>query len=258
MFADDTNMFFSGNSQSLLEKTINDELMLINEWFQVNLLSLNVSKTTYIIFKTSRKRDIDLNCFIQNSKLLRQYDTKFLGVIISSDLKWNKHISVVIAKTSKSLGIISKARHLVPQHTTRMLYMTLVEPYFNYCNIVWASSKKTTYLDKLLRIQKKYCRLITFSSYTEPSKKLFTQLNILTIYSIHKIQLATHMYKILHKIIPDHSTFSFPQNSSIHAHNTRFNQMLLISYSRTKLRNDTLRFQGPELWNSEFTSIPLW
>ena len=47
MFADDTNMFFSGNSQSLLEKTINDELVLINEWFQVNLLSLNVSKTTY-------------------------------------------------------------------------------------------------------------------------------------------------------------------------------------------------------------------
>ena len=66
MFADDTNMFFSGNSQFLLEKTINDELVLINEWFQVNLLSLNVSKTTYIIFKTSRKRDMDLNCFIQN------------------------------------------------------------------------------------------------------------------------------------------------------------------------------------------------
>ena len=53
--------------------------MLINEWFQVNLVSLNVSKTTYIIFKTSRKRDMDLNCFIHNSKLLKQYDTKFLG-----------------------------------------------------------------------------------------------------------------------------------------------------------------------------------
>ena len=134
------------DSQSLLEKTINDELMLINEWFQVNLLSLNVSKTTYIIFKTSGKWDTDLNCFIQNSKLLRQYDTKFLGVIISSDWKWNKHISVVIAKTSKSLGIISKAQHLVPQHTTRMLCMTLVEPYFNYCNIVWASFKKKLHI----------------------------------------------------------------------------------------------------------------
>ena len=80
--------------------------------------------------------------------------------------------------------------------------------------------------------------------------KLFTKLNILTICSFHKIQLATHMYKILHKLIPDHSTFSFPQNSSIHAHNTSFNQLLHISYSRTKLRNDTIRFQGPELWNS--------
>ena len=112
------------------------------------------------------------------------------------------------------------------------------------------SKKHYIHLDKLLRIRKKYGRLITFSSYTESSKNLFTQLNILTIYSIHKIQLATHMYKILHKLLPDHSTFSFPQNSSIHAHNTRFNQMLHISYSRTKLRNDTMRFQGPKLWNS--------
>ena len=112
------------------------------------------------------------------------------------------------------------------------------------------TSKKTTYLDKLLRIQKKYCRLITFSAYKESSNFFFTQLNILTIYRFHKIQLATHMYKILHKLIPNHSTFSFPQNSSIHAHTTRVNQMLHISYSRTKLRNDTIRFQGPELWNS--------
>ena len=39
MFADDTNLFFSGKSALELEIAINNELALVNEWFQVNLLS---------------------------------------------------------------------------------------------------------------------------------------------------------------------------------------------------------------------------
>ena len=154
MFADDTNLFFSGKSALELEIAINNELALVNEWFQVNLLSLNVAKTTYIIFCNKRKRSIDLDCNMQNSKLNRQHDTKFLGVILSSDLKWNMHINVVISKTSKSMGIISKIRHYVSPQITRMLYLTLVEPYFNYCNIVWACLNKSSSLEKLLKIQK--------------------------------------------------------------------------------------------------------
>ena len=56
MFADDTNLFMAGKSALLLEKAINEELEIIASWFQANLLSLNIKKTSYIIFGNNKKK----------------------------------------------------------------------------------------------------------------------------------------------------------------------------------------------------------
>ena len=113
---------------------------MINEWFKANRLSLNLDKTSYIIFGNKKYDDINI-CF-RDTTLARQYESKFLGVILTSQLKWKKHIDVVLSKTSKCLGILSKVRHLVPVQLTRLLYLTLVEPYMAYCNIIWCQSEK--------------------------------------------------------------------------------------------------------------------
>ena len=152
MFADDTNLFFTGKSVHQIENIMNSELTVINEWFKANLLSLNLDKTSYIIF--SNKKILNLNIKIQETTLIRQYETKFLGVILTDKPKWNKHIDVVSGKASKYVGIISKVRHLIPLHLTRLLYSNLVEPYITYCNLVWCLPVKTVMLDKILKTQK--------------------------------------------------------------------------------------------------------
>ena len=50
MFADDTNLFLTGNSLAEVEDKLNAELALIETWFKANLLSLNVKKTSYMVF----------------------------------------------------------------------------------------------------------------------------------------------------------------------------------------------------------------
>ena len=119
MFADDTNLFLTGNSIPDVESQLNEELAIISEWFQSNRLSLNVNKTSYMIF--NHKKQLTARLLINNVPLEVQYDSKFLGVILSSNLKWNKHIELVRNKTSKNVGIISKVRHLLPQDLTRNL-----------------------------------------------------------------------------------------------------------------------------------------
>ena len=44
------------------------------------------------------KKDLSANLIIENTPLIIQHDTKFLGVILSSNLKWNKHIDIVHSK----------------------------------------------------------------------------------------------------------------------------------------------------------------
>jgi hypothetical protein len=248
MFADDTNLFLSGKNAIDVESQFNRELVLISEWFNVNLLSLNVKKTSYMVFSNARNSRIDI--LLAGSKINQVYETRFLGVIISSKLNWNAHIDTVLNKISKTIGIIAKVRHLLPTSATRTLYLCLVEPYISYCNIVWAQSKPTTQLDKILRVQKKYCRLITFADYRAHSEPLFKQLLILNVYKIHIYQLSLFMYKQLNKLLPSAGTFSFQTNSVVHSHFTRQSENLYLVRCRTQRRLTTVLFQGPRLWNS--------
>ena len=255
MFADDTNMFLTGKSIDAIEAQFNSELVVINEWFKTNRLSLNLDKTSYIIFGNKKYDDINI-CF-RDTTLARQYESKFLGVILTSQLKWKKHIDVVLSKTSKCLGILSKVRHLVPVQLTRLLYLTLVEPYMAYCNIIWCQSEKNSNLDKIFKLQKRYCRLMMFSNFRAPSKPLFSQLKLLNIYQIYKYQLAIYMFKIVHKLVPHLNHQLFSTGSSIHGYDTRFKDALRKHACRTKLRQSTFCFQGPKLWNNLADSIKL-
>jgi hypothetical protein len=249
MFADDTNLFLTGKSINEVENEMNSELAKVNIWFQANLLSLNIKKTSYMIFGNSENKTA--NIYIDNILLNRQYDTKFLGVILSANLKWNKHIDVVVNKASKNIGIIAKVRHLLPQKLTRNLYFTLVHPYVNYCNLIWASPVKSVQLERILKVQKKYCRLITFSNFVEHARPLFVRLCILNVYEIHKLLLLSHIYVITNGLTKnEYSQQYYIVNSDIHQYNTRQKNNLHIPNCRTSTKQNTISFQGPKLWNS--------
>ena len=50
LFADDTNMFYCNNDTNELIRNTTAELVILNVWFSVNRLSLNIAKTNYMIF----------------------------------------------------------------------------------------------------------------------------------------------------------------------------------------------------------------
>ena len=115
-------------------------------------MSLNVKKTTFIIF--GNKKQLNAKIMLAGAQINRVTDSKFLGIVISSNLNWKKHTDVVVSKISKSIGIIAKVRHLLPTAAARTLYLTLVEPYINYCIIVWAQPDYSVNLDRIHKLQK--------------------------------------------------------------------------------------------------------
>ena len=100
--------FYLAETFNEVENQFNKELITLTEWVS-NLLSLNIEKTSFIVF--SNKRNINMSIFLSGIEMNRVSDTKFLGVIILSNLTWNKHIDVVHSKISKTIGILCKVRH---------------------------------------------------------------------------------------------------------------------------------------------------
>ena len=113
LFADDTNIFF--NEIKFLSKTINNELAKLTQRFLANKLSINLKKSSYIIFRPRQKRQtLDLSVKINDNLIARAKETVFLGVILVENLSWKPHILNVSRKISKSIGIIYKASFCPP------------------------------------------------------------------------------------------------------------------------------------------------
>ena len=114
LFADDTNIYFESDDLSKLERTVNKELRKLYLWLNVNRLSLNVSKTNFIIFHPNNKplkQNITLK--INNKAIIEKCHIKYLGVIIDSHLNWKHHIVSISKKLSKCIGILCKLRQFV-------------------------------------------------------------------------------------------------------------------------------------------------
>ena len=167
LFADDTSIFYSHNCLKTLNKIIQQELDRVSIWLNVNKLSINTTKTKFICFKTKKKRHnhrIEISINDQNIEQVNQ--TTFLGVIIDENVTWHSHLNLIYKKIMKSTAVISKIRHFTNLNTRKLLYYSLVYPYLTYGNLIWGNTYKKR-IQKLINIQKKIIRLITFKSYTE-------------------------------------------------------------------------------------------
>ena len=95
---------------------MNEDLKLIFEWLCANRLSLNVSKTEFIIFKPPRKslnQRITLN--LNGTTLFESKKIKYLGIIMDERLTWKYHTFELRKKINKSVGMLYKMKRLCPQ-----------------------------------------------------------------------------------------------------------------------------------------------
>ena len=90
MFADDTNLFYSGKDIHSLFNTVNNDLSNISHWLNSSKSSLNADKTKFTLFHKVRQRDNILLVFTKlkiNNKLIKRVDhIKFLGVLFDENL----------------------------------------------------------------------------------------------------------------------------------------------------------------------------
>ena len=66
IFADDTNVFASEHDLRSLEQLINTELKKVKLWCDANKLSINFSKTNFMIVRSPRKKDLAGNMKIES------------------------------------------------------------------------------------------------------------------------------------------------------------------------------------------------
>ena len=83
LFADDSNMFLSGKNPDDLTRIMNEEMVKVVDWLQIDILFLNLNETHFIVFhRRGAKISLSAHLSINDIKIGMAEKAKFLGVII--------------------------------------------------------------------------------------------------------------------------------------------------------------------------------
>jgi hypothetical protein len=248
LFADDTTIYVSGKNITELYKLVNQDIALLAEWFKVNKLSLNISKTHHVLFSKTKNVKSDTYVLkLDNTIINRVKCVKFLGLLIDENLNWHEHIDSCRSKISGGLYALNKIKHILSTYNMRTLYHSLIYPYLTYGTLLWGCSH-STYLRSLDILQKKAIRTVSKSNYNAHTEPLFKNLQILKLKDIFTFQLSKIMYSFINISLPDPLMTMFTVNTHIHSHETRQLHQPHIQYRKTAFLSKTFIYQAPETW----------
>ena len=207
LFADDTNVFYSGVDIQTLCECISPELNKLHVWLSVNKLSLNVDKTNYILF--GNRKYIDNVCISMNNSIItRVRATKFLGVIIDEKLTWKDHVSLLRSKLAKTVGILYRVRHLLNRYALFILYCSPFLAYLTYCAEIWGNTYKSN-IQCIFPLQKEIVRIVYGANFKDHTDVIFQDLILLKFYDLVKLKTCEVMYRAFNKTLPVNSNNIF-------------------------------------------------
>jgi len=94
----------------------------VNQWFKINLLSINADKTHYIQFKTKNKAICDINIVCNGNSITVLPKIKFLGIYIQDSTNWNHHIDYIIPKLSSACYAMRSVKTIMSLTTLKTIY----------------------------------------------------------------------------------------------------------------------------------------
>lgn len=164
LFADDCVVYRiieNGMDASVLQ----NDLKVIEEWCDRWEMSLNIAKCKHMCF--SRCTTSLSEYKLKNVTLDHVENYKYLGVHLSSSLKWNDHVDNTVAKASKMLYFIRRNFRNTSRSVKQTLYFSFIRPLLEYACVIWDPPQ--SYLEqKLERVQNQALRFVTgdYSPYT--------------------------------------------------------------------------------------------
>ena len=228
--------------------TFNIELEVVNNWLYSSKLTLNLQKSHYIIFHRHKLTGNNLNAtpLILNDCILENLQhTKFLGVTIQNNLKWNLHIKNISSKLNQLSGILYRIRDYLDRRSLKLFYNGLIYPQLSYANIIWGKTYQS-HLKPLVTAQKRTIRTIMYRSRIHHTNNDFIELSFLKLSDINTYFGLIFVFKSLNNLVLPINYFTYATNPR---YNLRNNLNLNVPFSNSDQGQTSPSYYCAELWN---------
>ena len=146
---------------------------------------MNLEKSQYIVISRRKKKPPDIPIISINNHILASVtETLFLGVTLTNNLSWKKHINTVVNNLHKHRSVLFLTKNYLSRNAMITLYYSLIYPVILYGNIIWGHSNQIT-LRPLELVQKSIVRTIMNRPRYFPTDNDFIHLKLLKISDIN-------------------------------------------------------------------------
>ena len=203
----------------------------ISQWTEQNLMELNAKKSKTILFNFSKNHQFATNLKLKNQKLEMINETKLLGLIITSDLRWDKNVDYLVKDANKRMLMLHAASKFTSdKQVLKQIYYSRIRCKLDQSAVVWNSSLTQKNVSDLERVQKSALRIIcgkNYESYSDTLSELGMQ-RLSERRNILCLKFAKKSLKI------DNFGHLFPLNSKFHDMKTRKSDYYKVSKSYSK------------------------
>lgn len=248
LFADDACLLYAGVSDTINVQRANEDLVILDQYFGVNCLALNVNKTKIIHFHDFRKQlERRLTVSLNGAIVEEVRDFCYLGVYLDSNLNWKRHVDYLCEKLSRIVGIFYRIRDEVPLYILRRMYFALVHSHLMYMVTLWGNAP-ITYLKRLQSLQNRIFKLMYRLPVLTPTLTLFQDhvKNILPVKGLQVLSICKFVKQSIQNNI--YHTLMFPYQQGIEA--SRDPQRLGRQRALTGWGLRSISFQGPTFYNN--------
>lgn len=171
LFADDCIIYHEIRNHSD-QALLNEALGKIQNWSTTWQMILNLKKTVALTI-TRKKSPLPYTYCINNHVVSTVTTYKYLGVMITSDLKWNQHITYIQKKAMQKLGYLKRTLGKSTRDIKLLAFKTYVRPLLEYASVIWDPHTAAN-ISKLEAVQRKAARFIfnSYNRYTSPTALL--------------------------------------------------------------------------------------
>lgn len=173
LFADDSLLFRQIKNQQDAD-LLQQDLKALEEWEKTWQMSFHPSKCTVIRIPSQRKKLIQTSYTLHGHTLEVEESSKYLGINISEDLTWDRHIYQVAGKANRTLGFLRRNFRDCTIPVKKATYTAMVRPAMEYSSAVWDPVSQK-HIQLLELVQRRAARYV-FNNYTDRTPGCVTQM----------------------------------------------------------------------------------
>lgn len=257
MYADDTGLHKTGRNIKDVELNLQQSVDNISHWCRINNMSLNAKKSKSIIVCSKKQvKNIQPLKISLNNTIIEPVDChNVLGVLLDNTLSWSSQVKRVCDRLNSQLYLFSKISKHLNLQIRKLYYNAYISPLFDYCSVIWGNCGKTD-LNKLIRIQKRACKIALNYPKDMSYFHMCKELQILPFALRVKFQTAVQIYKILNLDTPDYlkNMFQYVTRNQ-YCLRSISNKTLVQVKPNTEFFKLSFRYNGCNIWNDLPLSI---